>query len=358
MVADKRIRAAIVLLSILFSAIVPVNGQSATELLRREIAQLIEFETAIDTEATPGFIVGIIDGQNEAILSFGRRNKTSTDTIRQDDIFELGSVTKLVTAAVCVELAQAGKVDLQTDIANYLPEEFRNVNDYEVTLEMLLSHHSGLPREPSSANELGDPLQTRYNIPAETILNEYRELAQPSEESMLYSHVGYALIEPILYYTTGSTYPELVRTHIQEQIGLRHTSMSSQLTIEGYGLDGKPEAPCDYGYFAASGGLHSSIEDLISFARYALDDAPATIFEKHGIGLNKYLGIGLGWHIVYPKGKVEVHMHTGRSPGHSAFIGLVRQTGTAVVILCNSAAGTDDLGMEILRIMNRNWKRK
>ena len=94
------------------------------------------------------------------------------------------------------------------------------------------------------------------------------------------------------------------------------------------------------------------------FVRYSLEDAPAKLFEKRGDGLNKYLGIALGWHIVYPKGKFVVHTHTGRSPGQSAFVAIARETGTAVVILCNSAIGTDDLGMEILRIMNRNWQRK
>jgi hypothetical protein len=44
--------------------------------------------------------------------------------------------------------------------------------------------------------------------------------------------------------------------------------------------------------------------------------------------------------------------------GHSAFIGICHTTQTAVVILANSETGTDDLGMEVLRIMNNNWHRK
>ena len=357
--AAKRFVLHLLILGAGLSCCSAVCAQSATELLRQEIEQLALFETTIDTASTPGYIVGIIDGSNQVVLSFGTRGRRSLDTINGEDVFEVGSVSKVLTATLCAILSEQESIDISEDIGRYLPDEYTNSSGYEISLELLLSHMSGLPREPSVQDEMGDPLKTRFKVTPEDIMAEYRDLDHPANPAMLYSNVGYGLVEAALYGMTGTTYDELLNTHICDPQQMYHTGTTQpEITIDGYGLDGKLEEPCDYGYFSASGGVRSCLVDMMRFAKFSLTDAPRELFVKKGDGMNKYLGIGLGWHIVYPKGKFIVHMHTGRSPGHSAFIGMARQTGTAVVILSNSARGTDDLGIEILRIMNRNWKRK
>jgi hypothetical protein len=52
----------------------------------------------------------------------------------------------------------------------------------------------------------------------------------------------------------------------------------------------------------------------------------------------------------------KIGIHTGRTSGHSCFMGMVKETNTAVVIFSNSWMGTGDLGLQILRMINQNWK--
>lgn len=71
---------------------------------------------------------------------------------------------------------------------------------------------------------------------------------------------------------------------------------------------------------------------------------------------NDQLSVSMGWHNIN-KNHFNIVMHTGMTSGHSAFVGMVRETKTAVVIFANSSLGTQDLGLQILRLINYNWKR-
>ncbi len=126
------------LLAVCMIGTTSMMAQSTTELLRREIDKLTMYETTIDTAVVPGYLVGIIDGQNQAILSFGRRSLTSQDTLTRQDVFELGSVSKVITSTLCANLDANGTIIMTEAIDESLPAEFQNSNGYTVSIEQLL----------------------------------------------------------------------------------------------------------------------------------------------------------------------------------------------------------------------------
>ncbi len=70
--------------------------------------------------------------------------------------------------------------------------------------------------------------------------------------------------------------------------------------------------------------------------------------------------IGLGWIVMkLPKIDQEVIWHNGGTGGYRSFIGFVKSTKTAVVVLNNSDASVDAIGMEVLRLLNakEDWPR-
>ena len=71
---------------------------------------------------------------------------------------------------------------------------------------------------------------------------------------------------------------------------------------------------------------------------------------------NAQLSVATGWHLINMN-QFNIVTHSGKTSGHSAFVGMVRETKTAVIVLANSSLGTEDLGMQILRMINFNWKR-
>ena len=329
---------------------------SVADGIRREVSQLMEMETAIDFEVTPGFIVGILDGPNEIMLSFGTRDKTTTDTLNARDMFGIGSATKVFTSALLALMQANGVIDLNERYNDLIPEEFRNDQLEALTLRDLLIHQSGLPRDPRTNSSLANPIRSYASLTAEDLLTEYS--TSPGPAYAVYSNFGYALIEPALFYTQSKTYDQLLEEYITTPLGLNNTGNRELDSLTtGYNLEGDTVAPVDFGLFACSGGLMTSMTDLMTFARYCLTRAPALLWVDHGPGIGDKLRMSLGWHIVRFR-KSTNYIHTGHTLGHSTFVGLNLQTNTAVLILANSAAGTDDLGMEILRIVNDNWKRK
>jgi CubicO group peptidase (beta-lactamase class C family) len=327
--------------------------------MRKQIDKTIAYETYIDYDLTPGFIVGIVDGENSMIFSFGRRDLVSEDTISIYDVFELGSVTKVFTASLLAELEIIQQFSLDDHIDSMLPERFRNAQMSQITLKDLLIHQSGLPRYPVFKGGIKSPLESLAAYSLDDLLNLYRDFRPEENDQLQYSNLGYALIEPVLYGITGLPYQELLQKHLTPKIGGESiTTDRSPVLAPGYNFAVEAAEPVDFGVFTASGGLRGNMYDLLKFVHYSLTDAPEILLLYHGMGLGEHLGMGLGWHIIHQGKHSPIYMHTGRTLGHTAFIGLVPNTSTGVVILCNSANSVDDLGVEILRLINNNWKRK
>jgi len=346
-------------LTVLFFPQNGISQKSFTEKMRKQIDKTIAYETSIDYELTPGFIIGIVDGENSIVLAFGKREITSQDTISVDDLFELGSITKVFTASLLAEMDEQGKLSINDKFDTLLPEIYRNPGMADFTIQDLLTHQSGLPRYPVFAGDLASPLEALPSYTLEDLLVLYAHFKPEPQSRILYSNVGFALIEPILYHQTGMRYGELLEDFLLDKNGMTSTTLESEnVTAPGYNLAVEEVSPVDFAVFNASGGLKSNMADMLRFVRYALHDSPDILWLHYGAGLGKHLGMGLGWHIVHQGTFAPIYMHTGRSLGHTAFIGLVPNTSTGVVILANSANGVDDLGLEILRMINKNWKRK
>ena len=329
---------------------------TVAESMRREFLRLIDMETSIDYDKTPGFIVGIIDGPNEIALAFGTKSHESADTLSSTDLFGIGSATKVLTSTLVAMLADDGAISLDQLFNELLPTEFQNPNLSELTLRNVLTHRSGLPRDPRTGGSLANPIRWYDDLIVEDLLGEYANFPGPSR--IVYSNLGYALIEPALYHTQGGTYAQLLQQIITIPLGMHDTNLrDTSRMATGHDMDGKVVTPVGYGPMTASGGLMSNMDDMLTFARFCLGQSPASLWEDQGEGIGKQLRMGLGWHISKMRKSVN-YVHTGHTLGHSTFVGINRKTQTAVIILANSAAGTDDLGMEILRIVNDNWKRK
>ena len=319
--------------------------------IRKQIDKQIWFETDIDGELTPGFIVAVIDGESEMALPFGRRSRDGNDSISVNDVFELGSITKVFTAALFSELDRKGLTSLESEFDQYIPEGYQNPSMSGITVADILAHQSGLPRDPTIDSKLGNTLRAYESYTQTMLLEEYHNFS--AEHRIVYSNLGYALLQEAL----ADDYESMLKEHLLMPNGLDNTGLGIEITAPGYGVNDKLADAVNFGEFSPSGGLRSTTEDLIDFVRYCLNDAPTSMWEIRGSGMSADLKIALGWHCIEQRNGI-VYAHTGRTLGHTSFLGICPATQTAVIILANSETGTDDLGLEILRIMNNNWHRK
>ncbi len=343
---------------ILLCLIVHIASAQVTGL-RRELNELIRYETNIDYKDTPGFIIGMLDKDTSFIYSFGRRAMEDESMIEKQDIFELGGATKLCTALLVELMSQDYDLDLHRSINAYLPVQ--NPHFDSCTLFRLLTHTSGLPKYPPGWGIKEQDNQNPYGYFNRSDLEEFF-ISFPlivSPQDYLYSHLNYALIEWMLEYVSGKKYNDLIKMYVHQYFNV---GTNLKPTVQGYNLNGMPVKPWTYKTFGGALGLRGSLEDLMDLCHHFLynnNTAFRTLMKVTPTQIRKNDGwISMGWQVIpIPKNRF-IHAQNGRTEGHHTFIGIIPDTHTAVVILANSATGTDLLGVSILRMMNRNWKRK
>jgi CubicO group peptidase (beta-lactamase class C family) len=337
--------------------------------LREEVDKLIRFDTDIDYKKTPGFIVAVIDNDSTYYLSFGTRVKGRKEPFRHDDIFETGSLSKLLTASLVSLLEAEGKLSFDSKINNHLPTEYQNPRLDTLTVSHLLAHQSGFPKRPYYFGKKEKDIQNPYaHYKEEDLLKFYRDYI-PRKGGFEYSHTNYGLLELVINKVTGESLQDNLEKYIFSPLGMESSfvdfpEQKTEVLVPGYNRAMKTVSPWSFSSFKASEGLKSTAADLVKYLRANMEmsgtpldkllDRNFTITSKPGF--NSRLGVGLGWHEI-DMHKFKIYMHTGRTSGYNAFAGMVRDTRTGVIILSNSSIGTEDLGMQILRMINYNWKR-
>ena len=179
-----------------------------------------------------GLSVAVFDNYKIVdVETFGAKSARSGEVVTEDTVFSTASISKVVTALVCLKLAEDGAIDLDAPIATYLkswklPEsEFSGAAD--VTWRQLLTHTAGTSQHGFADYYEGDELPTlidslegrlpRYDKPIEFLFS-------PGTDWQ-YSGGGYVIVQLALEDHTGISLPELATREVFEPLGLRHTTM-------------------------------------------------------------------------------------------------------------------------------------
>ncbi len=340
------------------------------EDLRIEIDKILRFDTEISLKKTPGFIIGILDNDSTYYFSFGHKTKNEADTIDQNDIFELGSITKVFTASIIASLESKNILSYQDKINDFLPFEYQNPRMGQTTIIDLINHTSSLPKRPSFFGKKEKNFQNPYELySVKDLLVFYRDFI-PEKKQFEYSHTNYAILELIIEKITGKKYNDVLNDEIflpykMTQSFVDFPEQKQDLIAPGYDRAQKKVAPWTYSSFKASEGLKTSMHDMLLFMKENLKQNDLQNISRNklkaveqlsGTGFNHLLGISNGWHTIDMK-NFKIITHTGKTSGHNAFAAMINETNTAVVIFANSSTGTEDLGLQILRMLNYNWRR-
>jgi CubicO group peptidase (beta-lactamase class C family) len=167
--------------------------------------------------------VAIVKG-DELVYSrgFGSRVLNGTEPITPDTVFQLGSASKAFTAAVVAKQVDAGRLDWNSRLIDYLPD-FRLYDPWvtrEFTVTDALSHRSGLP---ANAGNFLITLGFDGNYAMHAIRN-----IQPAYSFR--SASGYSNILPLwaarlVENVTGKSWEEDVETEIFDQLAMNNSSI-------------------------------------------------------------------------------------------------------------------------------------
>jgi serine-type D-Ala-D-Ala carboxypeptidase/endopeptidase len=321
-----------------------------------------------------GLVVGYLDGGEEWVAGYGHLRSGSDDgpAAAPDGrtLFEIGSVTKVLTGLLLADLAEHGTVALDDPLARYLPASVRvpAVEGREITLGDLSSHASGLPRNPKGM--LHRWLADRHNPFAHLSVEDVQQglartrLRRRPGGRVRYSNLGVGLLGQALERAAGQPWERLVRERICLPLGMRDTvvtpseEQAARLAV-GHTRRGRPVPRFDVPALAGAGALRSTAPDMLRFLGANLDPAgtplaaPLERIQRPRHRMGRGLQVGLGWLIVRsPEPAGPLLWHNGGTGGFRSFVGVARDRGIAVVLLSNSARSVDRLGLRLVRLLS------
>jgi CubicO group peptidase (beta-lactamase class C family) len=316
-----------------------------------------------------GLVIGCLAEGEQRVVGYGRVRTGARESPDGGTIFEIGSVTKVFTGLLLADLAEHDLVGLEDPLGSYLPAwvQVPTVGGHQITLGDLASHTSGLGRNPRGMLRrwLGDRHNPHAGLSVEELyagLARTRLRRRPGERAK-YSNLGAGLLGEALAGAAGQPYENLVRERICRPLGMPDTIITpsdQQRTrlATGHTRRGRPVAPFQLPALAGAGALRSTAADLLCLLRATLDPAPTPLAAQlertqlPRLGMAKHLEVGLGWLIAHPPGSGgPVLWHNGGTSGFRSFVGAAWKTGTAVVVLSNSARSVDRLGLRLLKAL-------
>lgn len=304
----------------------------------------------------PSLVAGVVrDGVLQHLAGAGELPAPDPDIQ-----YRIGSISKTLTAVLVLRLRDEGRLALDDPLHRHLP----GTPVGQVTLRQLLSHVSGLQREPD-----GQWWERSPGVRPDVLLRGLTadKLAGPPYRTYHYSNLAYGLLGAVLTRLTGEDWASLVAKHLLEPLGMRRTTYApTEPYARGYVVhpwhDTLHEEPREDGdAMAPAGQLWSTVEDLGKWAAFLADPhpdvlSPATLAEMCAPVVMGDLdswssGHGLGLQLWRRKERVFVG-HTGSMPGYLAVLAVHRPSGTGVVGFANAYTlhGTSiaTLGLDLL----------
>ena len=197
-------------------------GSSALKPISRAALQ-----AAVDTTArkllVPGAVVLLRTPQGEFTVTYGTTTLGATTPPRADTHFRIASNTKTMTAAVIMQLAQEGKLNLDDPISKYVPGV---PNGDHITIAELLEMRSGLYNYTDapefSATLDRDP--TKVWTPEELLAIAFKHPPNfPPGTAYQYCNTNYALLGLIAEKVDGRPLAKVMQDRLFGPLGMRNT---------------------------------------------------------------------------------------------------------------------------------------
>jgi dipeptidyl aminopeptidase/acylaminoacyl peptidase len=316
----------------------------------------------------PGAQLGILrlgaDAAHDEVVvaSHGLLNIDTGAPVTEDAVFQIGSISKVWTATVVMQLIDEGRATLDTPVVEIVPD--LRLADPEttkkVTLRHLLTHTSGIDGDVFTDTGRGDDCLEKYV----GLLGDEAQI-HPLGVTWSYCNSGFSVLGLVIERLTGMTWDAALRERLFEPLQMQHAltlpeeALLQAAAVGHVTVDGRKQVapvwqlPRSIG---PAGLVTANAADVLSFARMhlaggagpdgtrVLSEASAAdmaafqteLPDKHSLGDSW----GLGW-IRFGWDGQRVYGHDGNTIGQAAFLRVLPEAGVAVTLLTNNDGGRD-----------------
>lgn len=342
------------------------------------IKEYIDFFIYQQTDV-PGIMIGIVHEDEQAVISCGTIDKDENLMPNMQTIWPIGSVSKVLTTHILADMVNAGKVTISTEIDDLLDIK----KNSHITLLHLATHSSGFPRQLPTLPENSD-YQTNLPYNMEQFKEWYKsaKLEHKPGEHYQYSNVGFGLLGQLLAKVDGGSYEDLIKKEFRDKLAMKNTTTElnqSQLKrkVESYWLNSDEiKQDWDFNFERPSGGIYSTMEDLLIFLNYSLGNTHQHQSLKNNLitqasyitqnGFDNPLEFGndsmaLAWTVEYPStGMPQILTKSGWVNGVNCYITMAPNKNKGLISFTNkpNLNITSDLKRIMAMIAENDLKQK
>ena len=350
--------------------------------------ELVErFETYVEAnEIVGGSALALRAGDIVLRHDVGYADLEARTTVNERTVFHWGSITKTLTAIAIMQLRDRGLLSLDDPVTRWVPE-LRQIHDPygaidSITIEMLLSHSSGLqnPTWPWTEGRDWEPFEpTTWN--QLVAMMPYQKLIFRPGERYSYSNPGFIYLARIIEALTGDAWQAYVQKNLFSPLGLTRSYFgTTPYWLAGdrsHNYDVVPTDPegtlridngadFDPGITIPNGGWNAPIGELAAYAAFLANETAQSpemqrrfdaILSRASLAemweprvsvsddpaAEHSESMGLSFFLVRD-GEHSLIGHTGSQAGFRAFFYFQPEKETAVILVfntANQAAGQD-----------------
>lgn len=328
-------------------------------------ARLAELAAATDVV---GATLGIWANGQETRVAHGVLSTATGVAVTPESLFQIGSITKVWTATMIMQLIDAGRVSLDATVAEVLPGARLGAADVgaDVTIRHLLTHTSGIDGDIFADTGRGDDCVARYACRLAEAVQTH-----PVGAAYSYCNSGFVLLGRIIEVLDGGVWDASLRHRLIEPLGLTRTVTLPEEAIMHRAAVGHRERPRSDEPVPAwalprslgpAGLITASAHDVLTFARMHLDggvgqDGTRVLSEGSVAAMqdpqvpipeagSEAGAVGLAWRLFDWNGR-KVVGHDGSTVGQSAYLRADPERGVVACLLTNASNG-DTLYRQII----------
>ena len=296
---------------------------------------------------------------------------------RVDDLYNVGSVSKIYVTAAVMKLVQEGRISLDEPVRRYLPD-WRMADERcgEITVRMLLNHSSGIPgtnlHDHLDLEEEEELYTGKYrNTPAYWQTVKLR--ARPGSFSS-YGNDGFDLVAEVVEAVTGKPYIRWLREHITEPAGAFSAGVGRRLAEGHVKVAYRGDEPEYYNCFGA-GAIHTTVPECAMFGSLFIDSRgiigqayldetrrpQGATFLQGAYDAADYC---LGWDSLYNRNRIPLGegavIKSGGTEQFTSYLLVSPACGLSLAISATNDGGApwlevlEDIGGEALKLLAKN----
>ena len=337
---SRIVKATLLLFLIVLSVNTSVKSQSVSELLDGYYAY-------------NRFWGSVIILQNDKVLfqkSYGYADKDQKMNNDENTLFDLGSVTKTMTAVAILKLHDEGKLSVFDRVDKYIPGFLSDKTD-SLTIINLLNHTSGMAANLARKDDQGVGIfPGNEPIGRQQLIDKFKSTKLKSKPSTKYEYnnYGYFLLACIIEKVSGMDYVSYLSQEIFTKLKMSETEYKLDLIkrpAKGYSGVGTNQIvqandPFHPSWIVGAGYIYSSSSDL---SRYVKAVFTSKLFSENTLKLMMDSCVSTGkqkrqWALGWERQKIDGldwYSHGGGIFGFSTRIGYLPEKGITVIILSN-----------------------